>query len=65
MEELNIEERFGVDRYMFIPVGGSFDTGGFVGILTTRTRPYRMGLERFYTHDETTDGSNHMGVKHV
>ena len=47
MEGLNIEERFGVDRYMFIPVGGSFDTGGFVGILTTRTRPYRMGLERF------------------
>ena len=62
MEELNIEERFGVDRYMFIPVDGSFDTGGFVGLIT---RPHRMGLERFYTQKETTDGSNHLEVRYV
>ena len=37
MEELNIEERFGVDRYMFIPTDVD-GLGGFVGVLSTRTR---------------------------
>ena len=64
MEELNIEERFGVDRYMFIPTDVD-GLGGFVGVLTRKNRPRRMGLDRFYTQKETTDGSNHLEVKHV
>lgn len=54
---LDIVERFGVDKYMFISsnVDGWVGMGGFVGVLT-RTRPRKIGLERFYTKDETTDG---------
>ena len=57
MEELSIEEKFGVDRYMFIPTDVD-GLGGFVGVLTRKNRLYRMGLERFYTHDKTTDGGD-------